>query len=330
MKIVIAGGSGQVGRVLTSAFCNDGHETVILSRRPMNAPWRTVQWDALTLGTWTSELEGADVLINLTGRSVDCRYHDRNRRIIKESRVNSTRVLGQAIERMQNPPQTWLQASTATIYSHRYDAPNDELTGVVGGLDAKAPDTWHFSLDVATAWEQACDEVKTPGTRKVKLRMAIAMLPDGGAFNVLLRLVRLGLGGQVGDGRQFVSWIHDRDLIRAVYWLIDHSELSGAVNLAAPHPLPHAEFMRHFRDAWGISYGMSTPEWLLEIGTFLLRTESELVLKSRRVVPTRLLESGFTFDFPTWAEAARDLCQRWRDQHDKSANRPHRTPAGTR
>ena len=328
MKIVIAGGSGQVGTTLASAFCDDGHEVVVLSRNPKPARWRIVEWDARTLGRWVDELETADVLINLTGRSVDCRYHARNRRIIKESRVNSTRVLGEAVGRSKSPPHTWLQASTATIYAHRYDAPNDELTGVVGGLDAHTPDTWRFSLDVATSWEQAFDEAHVPHTRKVKLRMAIAMIPNGAAFCVLLRLVRFGLGGQVGDGRQFVSWIHDRDLIRSVYWLIEHRELSGAVNLAAPNPVSNAEFMRQFREAWGISSGIPVPEWLMEIGACVLRTESELVLKSRRVVPTRLLESGFQFEFSTWTEAARNLCRRWRELNGKPNKQPARIPSG--
>ncbi len=286
----------------------------MLSRAPQRAPWRVAAWDAESLGPWTRELEGADVVVNLAGRSVNCRYTPANRRAIKESRVNSTRVVGEAIAGAARPPRVWLQMSTATIYAHRYDAPNDEATGILGGAEPGAPDTWRFSIDVATSWERALDAAATPRTRKVALRAAVVMSPDrGGVFDLLLRLVRFGLGGQAGHGRQYVSWIHDRDFVRAVYWLIEHDKVDGAVNLAAPHPLPNADFMRALREAWGMRLGLPAPAWMLEVGTWLLRSETELVLKSRRVVPGRLVQQGFAFEFPTWAEAARDLCRRWRD-----------------
>ena len=313
MKILLPGGTGQVGTILARAFHADHHEVVVLSRTPQRAPWRVVAWDAESLGAWTRELDGADVVVNLAGRSVNCRYTVENRRAIKDSRVNSTRVVGEAIAGAARPPRLWLQMSTATIYAHRYDAPNDETTGVIGGAEPGAPDTWRFSIDVATSWERALGQAATPRTRKVALRAAVVMSPDrGGVFDLLLRLVRFGLGGQAGDGRQYVSWIHDRDFVRAVYWLIDHDKLDGAVNLAAPHPLPNADFMRALREAWDIRLGLPASAWMLEVGTWLLRSETELVLKSRRVVPGRLAQHGFAFDFPTWPEAARDLCRRWR------------------
>ncbi len=314
MKAVIAGGTGQVGMVLARAFVADGHEVVVLSRRPGSAAWRIVEWDAETLGPWTAEIDGADVVVNLAGRSVNCRYHAANRRAIMESRVNSTRVLGVAIARAVRSPRVWLQASTATIYAHRYDAPNDEATGIIGGGEPDAPDTWRFSIDVAKAWEQAANEANVPHTRKVLMRSAMTMSPDrGGIFDTLLGLVRRGLGGTSGDGRQFISWIHEQDFVRAVYWLIEREEFSGPVNLASPNPLPNAEFMRDLREAWDIRIGLPATEWMLAIGAFLMRTETELILKSRRVVPRRLAEAGFTFDFPTWPEAAADLCRRWRE-----------------
>jgi uncharacterized protein len=313
-KIIIPGGSGQVGRLLARAFRQAGHEVVVLSRAPGEAPWRVVAWDGRTLGDWAAELDGADAVINLAGRSVDCRYTPANRRAILESRVNSTRIVGEAIARASRPPRVWLQASTATIYSHRFDAPNDETTGIVGGTEPLAPDTWRFSISVATAWERALEEAVTPRTRKVKLRSAMIMSPDrGGVFAVLLRLVRCGLGGPAGHGRQFVSWIQDADFIRAIVWLLAHEEVAGPVNLAAPNPVPNAEFMRVLRAAWGQPVGLPATRWMLEIGAFLLRTETELILKSRRVVPGRLLDAGFAFEFPTWPEAARDLCRRWRE-----------------
>lgn len=228
--------------------------------------------------------------------------------------MDSTRVVGKAIAQTARPPRVWLQAATATIYAHRYDAPNDEATGVIGGAEANAPDTWRFSIDVAEAWEQAVEEAgPLPLTRRVVLRSAMTMSADrSGVFDVLLRLVRFGLGGQSGDGLQFVSWIHEVDFVRAIYWLIEHHDVSGPVNLAAPNPLPNAEFMRALREAWGIRVGLPATEWMLEMGAVFLRTETELILKSRRVVPGRLTQQGFSFEFPNWPDAARDLCERWR------------------
>ena len=313
MKVVIPGGTGQVGTILARAFHQRGDEVIVLSRSPQTAPWRTVRWDAETLGDWESELEGADVVINLAGRSVNCRYNAHNRKLIVDSRVKSTQVVGEAIARASRPPRVWLQASTATIYAHSYDRANDEATGIVG-CSKGAPDTWHFSYDVVTSWERACDESVISHTRKVLLRSAMVMSPDrGGVFDTLLRLVRFGLGGRAGDGRQFVSWIHEEDFIRSVLWLIEHDEVEGPVNLAAPNPVPNAEFMKTLRSEWGTGLGLPATASMLELGAFLLRTETELILKSRRVVPGRLIENGFVFQFPTWTEAARDLCARWRN-----------------
>jgi hypothetical protein len=236
--------------------------------------------------------------------------------VLIDSRVNSTRLVGQAIGEATKPPLVWLQASTATLYAHRYDAPNDEATGIIGGSEAKAPDTWRFSIDVVTKWERELNAAATPQTRKVLMRSAIVMSPSAaGAFDMLLRLVRLRLGGRAGDGSQYVSWIHDQDFVNAVRWLIAHEELDGPVNLAAPNPLPNSEFMHILRKAWGIRFGLPANKLMLELGAFALRSETELILKSRRVVPTRLLESGFVFEFSNWAEAARDLCARWRQVH---------------
>jgi|SRR5579884_780721 len=314
MKIVIPGGTGQVGTLLARAFSADGHEVVVLSRNPGKAPWRIAQWDAETVSDWAAEIDGADAVINLAGRSVNCRYNAENRRLIKESRINSTRAVGQAIAQAATPPRVWLQASTATIYAHRYDTPNDEATGILGGSEKGAPDSWRFSIDVAKSWEHTAKEAIVPQTRKVLLRSAMTMSPDrGGVFDALLGLVRWGLGGASGDGRQYVSWIHDQDFIRAVSWLIGHSELEGPINLASPDPVPNAEFMRTLRAAWGIGFGLPAPRWMLEVGAFFIRTETELILKSRRVVPDRLLKSGFVFQFPNWSEAASDLCRRWRE-----------------
>ena len=302
-----------MGTIVARAFHRDGHDVVVLSRHPRVQPWRVVQWDGATLGGWSRELDGTDAVINLAGRSVNCRYTASNRREILESRVFSTGMVGQAIRQATRPPRVWLQASTATIYSHRYDAPNDETSGVLGGDEPDAPSSWRFSIEVARAWERAFDEAAAPRTRKVTLRSAMTMSPDpGGVLDTLLGLVRHGLGGKAGAGRQFVSWMHYEDFVRAIRWLIDHDAVGGVVNVAAPNPLPNAEFMRLLRRASGTSVGLPASRWMLEVGAVLMRTETELILKSRRVVPARLLELGFRFTFPVWGDAARDLCQQWR------------------
>ena len=314
MKIVIPGGTGQVGTVLARAFHEDGHEVAVLSRHSAKLPWRVVRWDGETFGDWASEIDGANVVINLAGRSVNCRYNENNRTEMMDSRVDSTRVVGEAIFNAADPPKVWLQASTATIYAHSYNAPNDDVTGIIGGNEPDAPDTWNFSIDVATAWERVTNEADTPHTRKVLMRSAMIMSPDrGGIFDTMLGLVRLGLGGTAADGRQYISWIHDLDFIRSIYWLIDHQELSGPINLASPHPLPNKEFMRVTREAWGMPIGLPAAKWMLALGAFLMRSETELILKSRRVIPKRLTDSGFKFEFPTWEAAAEDLSRRRRE-----------------
>ena len=314
MKIIIAGGTGQVGTVLARKFHADAHEVVILSRKPAEADWRIVTWDARNLGDWKSEIDGADVVINLAGRSVNCRYNDENRRQIMDSRVNSTKVIGEAISNAKNPPKVWLQSSTATIYAHRFDAANDDITGVIAEIQPQAPSAWNFSIDVAKSWERVTNEAVTPKTRKVLMRSAMIMSPDrDGIFDTLLGLVKKGLGGTAGSGKQFISWIHERDFLNSVDWLIEHQELDGAINLASPNPLPNAEFMRILREAWGTKIGLPAMDWMLEIGAIFMRTETELILKSRRVVPTRLIESGFSFGFPNWQAAAKGLCKNWRN-----------------
>ncbi|MEP6922930.1 MAG: DUF1731 domain-containing protein, partial [Pyrinomonadaceae bacterium] len=217
------------------------------------------------------------------------------------------------------------QSSTATIYAHQYDAPNDEITGIIGGSEEDAPDTWKFSIDVARSWEQAANEADTPQTRKVLMRSAMTMSPDrGGIFDTLLGLVNKGLGGTAGDGRQYLSWIHDRDFIRSINWIIEREELSGAINLAAPNPLPNREFMRVLRQAANVKIGLPATKLMIEVGAFFMQTESELVLKSRRVVPTRLIDSGFIFEFPNWAEAAQDLCRRRQEKLWESIQNLHK------
>jgi uncharacterized protein (TIGR01777 family) len=265
------------------------------------------------LAAWVSTLEQVDVLINLAGRSVNCRYTDANRKAIKQSRVQTTRLLGEAIGKVAHPPRLWMNASTATIYRHALDRAMDEDTGELGGEEPDVPSTWRFSIDVAKSWEDAFFSSVTPRTRKVALRSAMVMSPDrGGIFGELLRLVRLGLGGTAGSGKQFVSWIHGEDFLRSVEYLIHHEEMRGPVNLTSPNPLPNRDFMRALRKAWGVPIGLPATEWMLELGVIFLRSETELILKSRRVIPDHLLQSGFRFQFPEWPAAAEDLVGRWR------------------
>lgn len=311
MRIAIPGGTGQVGTLLARSFHSEGHDVVALARTPRPAPWRVVEWDLSNPAGWARELDGADVVINLAGRSVNCRYTQANRREIIESRVDSVRAVGQAIAVAKRPPRVWLQASTATIYAHTYGPSWDE-SGAIGGGDG-APDAWRFSIDVVRAWEKALDDAPSGGARKLKLRSALILNADPGSiFGTLLALVRRGLGGTAGSGRQYMSWIHETDFIRAVRFLIARDTIDDVVNVAAPNPLPNKEFMRILREEWGTAIGLPASEWMLAIGAFFMRTETELVLKSRRVVPGRLLREGFAFEYPDWPSAARELCSRGR------------------
>jgi hypothetical protein len=313
MRIVIPGGSGQVGHLLASHFYAQGHTVTVLSRHPQPAPWSVLPWDGLTPGAWVEALEGADACINLAGRSVNCRYTAENRRAMYDSRILSTRLLNQVISTLHRPPRVWLNASTATIYRHALDRPMDEATGELGGGEPDAPRRWDFSIRIAKDWEETFFATPTPATRKVALRSAIIFSPDpGGPFALLSRVVRLGLGGANGSGRQFVSWIHDADFVRAVDLLLSDDSWTGVVNLAAPHPLPNRAFMQALRKAWGVPIGLPAAGWMIGAATLLLRTESELVLKSRRVVPGRLLDAGFHFQFPDWPAAAQDLVARYK------------------
>lgn len=314
MRIVIAGGSGQIGTLLAREYTARGHSVVILSRTAAHAgPWRYASWDAKTLGAWAADVDGCEVVINMAGRSVNCRYTAQNQGEMMASRVDSTRALGAAIAAAANPPKVWLQSSTATIYAHRFDAPNDEATGIIGGNEPDAPAKWRFSIDVARAWEGACTESDAPRTRKVLLRSAMVMSPDrGGIFDTLLTLVRRGLGGPAGTGKQYISWIHERDFINALDFLIARENIEGPVNVASPHPLPNAQFMRELREAAGVRIALPASALMIRAGAFVMGTEAELVLKSRRVVPQRLLESGFQFQFAHWHDAAADLTARMR------------------
>lgn len=305
-RIILAGGSGFLGGVLARALSGADTEVVVLTRFPRSSSpgFRDVAWDGESPGLWEKELEGATAVVNLAGVSVDCRYHAENRRRILDSRLKPTCAIGRAIASCARPPAVWLNASTATIYRHTLGAPWDER-GELGSCP-EAKDS--FSVHVAMEWERVFNEAITPQTRKVALRTTMVL---GQARNsvlpTLLRLGRLGLGGPLAGGRQYVSWIHVEDFARAVAWVVRDERLVGPVNIAAPHPVTNAELMAEIRRACGVPFGLPATSWMLELGAFFLSTETELVLKSRRVVPGKLLESGFEFRHPKLREAIADL-----------------------
>lgn len=298
-KLVIAAGTGFLGNALVNYFRSKATEIVILTRG--NATTKDnvkyIHWDAKTLTGWEQELNGADVLINLAGKSVDCRYTEKNKSEIMASRIDSTAVLNKAVLQCTNPPGHWLNSSTATIYRHSTDKQMDEATGEIG---------FDFSMNVARAWERAFYQTETPGTMKTAMRTSIVLGKDGGAYIPLKRLVKLGMGGRQGSGNQFVSWIHELDFARGVEYIIDH-EMVGEVNVVSPTPVRNAEFMQTLRESVGTSFGIPTPEPLLRLGAKLIGTEPELVLKSRNVIPRRLLESGFKFTYGELEPALKTL-----------------------
>jgi uncharacterized protein (TIGR01777 family) len=323
LRIVIPGGSGQVGQMLARHFQQQGHHVTVLTRGPYTAPWQTVHWDGETAGLWTEYLEGADLCINLAGRSVNCRYNLANRHAIYLSRIHSTQLIGRVIAGLAEPPKVWMNASAATLYIRALDAngvdlPLDESNAIAESATT-GPEPWSsrrgFTPRVVRDWEAAFFRADTPRTRKIALRSAVVLSPtSGSAFGVLSNLTRLSLGGKQGNGRQFVSWIHEADYARAVDLLLAHEELTGPFNIAAPNPLPNRDFMAAMRYAWDVPNGLPAPSLAIRLGAIFLRTEPELVLQSCRAIPGRLLDSGFEFEFPAWSEAAEDLVLRWKNR----------------
>ncbi len=291
-KLVIAGGTGYLGKACVAYFSTKYDTIVVLSRkkRPTLGNVRYAQWDAEQLGPWRAHLNDCHTLINMTGRSVDCRYTETNKKVILNSRINSTEVLGAAIGMAKNPPQVWLNSSTATIYRHSLNMEMDERSGEIGE---------GFSVEVAKAWEKAFFSQQTPRTRKVALRTSIVLGGNGGALVPIKNLAKIGFGGRQGPGNQKFSWIHIQDFVRSLEFLIDSPNLSGPVNIVSPKPVTNAELMRTVRKAVGFPFGFPLPKLLLEIGARIIRTETELVLKSRNVIPRLLLEHGFVFHHDT-------------------------------
>lgn len=308
-RMILAGGNGYLGQALARWFQSRGYEIVVLTRTPGRGfpGTREVSWDGMSLGNWGTELDGAEVLINLAGKTVNCRYNRRNREAILRSRLESTRILGQAVKACRHPPKVWINMSTATIYRHTLGDAWDEAGEIAATAEAKDA----FSVKVAREWELAFEAAETPGVRKVATRLAMVLgCGPNSVFPTLRRLVKMGLGGRMGSGRQYVSWIHESDFCRAIEFLMGQSHLSGVVNLAAPGPVTNAEMMAIFRAAFGRPLGLPATTWMLELGARLMGTETELILKSRRVIPGRLLSAGFEFDFPSLANAVEQLARK--------------------
>lgn len=301
-KIVLAGGNGYLGKVLANYYKNLCYQVIILSRKPA-APVgnvSTILWDGQTEGSWERALDGADLLINLCGKNVNCRYTEENKKAIIQSRVVATALLGKVIGKLKHPPKLWINVTSATIYRHAEDRSQDELTGEIGH---------DFSVEVCKQWEQTFFDAQTAGTRKVALRMGIVLGRSDGVFPRLLNLVKFAMGGKQGNGQQMVSWIHEQDVAHITDWLLQHPEIDGIINCTAPHAVKNDDLMRAIRKQYGMPFGLPSSEWLLEIGARLIGTETELILKSRWVAPQRLLKAGYSFRFTDIEPAVCDILE---------------------
>nr|WP_283945689.1 TIGR01777 family oxidoreductase [Paenibacillus amylolyticus] len=286
----MAGGTGFVGQDFAQRFKKQGYEVLIISRQPGHIAWE----DRAGI---VEALEEAEMLINLAGKSVNCRYTEENRKVILESRTRTTRILGEAVLACNHPPELWINSSTATIYRHAEDRPMTEKEGEIGS---------GFSVDVAKAWEQAFFEFSLPSTRQIALRIAI-VLGEGGVMVPMTNLVRFGLGGSQGAGTQQFSWIHIEDLFRMVIYMQEHPHLNGVFNASSPHPVTNRELMARLREKMGVRIGLPSPRWMLELGARFIQTETELVLKSRWVIPERMEREGFTFTYGTLDTALAEI-----------------------
>jgi uncharacterized protein (TIGR01777 family) len=296
MKIIIAAGTGFLGRNLENYFLDKNYEVKILTRNPKRK--NEIFWDAKTIGIWKDDLEHADVLINLAGKSVDCRYNDKNRKEIYNSRIDSTRVLQKAIDKCQNLPRIWLNASSATIYVHSETHLNTEKNGIIGD---------DFSMNICKSWEKEFFKKGNQNIRKVALRTSIVLGKNGGAFPKFKQISKLGLGGKQGRGNQLMSWIHIDDFCEAVNFIIENENLEGAINITAPKSLSNENMMGQIRKKIKVSFGIPSPVWLLELASVFIKTETELMLKSRNVYPEILLENDFKFRYDTFEKALEKL-----------------------
>jgi uncharacterized protein len=293
-KIVLAGGTGFVGNYLRDQFTQLGYEIIIISRNR-----ECVQWN--NEAGMIQALENAELVINLAGKSVNCRYTEKNKQEILKSRTETTEKLGKAILKCKNPPELWINSSTATIYRHAQDRPMTEKMGEIGS---------GFSVDVAKQWEESFFRFRLSKTRQAALRMAIVLGKEGGVFPVLANLVKFGLGGKQGSGLQKFSWIHIDDLFQLILFIQKKKNLTGVFNCSAPNPVDNSTLMCSLRSSMKIPIGLPSPKWLLEVGSIFIQTETELVLKSRWVLPERIVGEGFNFKYPLLKDALDKILKR--------------------
>lgn len=298
-KLIIAAGTGFLGQSLLKHFKNRFGEIIILTRGKSKTcdGVKYINWNAKTFSGWEKELENAAVLINLAGKSVDCRYTKENKKEILLSRIESTKILNKAVLNCATPPKHWLNSSTSTIYRFSLDKEMDEINGEIGN---------DFSMNVAQSWEKAFFKTETPNTLKTALRTSIVLGKNGGALTPLKTLAKFGFGGKQGNGNQLVSWIHEADFAKAIDFIID-KEITGVLNIVSPKPVPNKTFMSQLQKEIHAPFGIPINESLLKFAACVIRTEPELVLKSRNVIPKRLLENGFQFEFDSLEKALKNL-----------------------
>lgn len=310
MRIVIFGGTGQLGGILKQWLSAKGHEIQVVGRS-VDAP--ALRWDGRTDGPWMKLVDGADAVINLTGRSVNCRYNWANLKEMMQSRIDSCEAVGRAIAQAEKPPPVWIQASTATVYAHNTGPAHDEEHGIIGGHETDVPDYWAYSVAIARSWELALQAAPTPNTRKVAIRTGFTMSPDkNGVFDWMVWLAKHGLGGPFVGGEQYISWITGEDLARAILFCIENETMGGPVNLTAPEPIRQRDFMAELCEQVQAPFAVPIAHWMAQIGAVFLKTDIELMLKSRRVVPGKLLKAGFEFKHPTWRTACPALIEGWK------------------
>lgn len=290
-KVVLAGGTGFIGKYLEKQFVQQNYEVIIISRQSQHVAWTD------TKGI-KAAVDNAELVINLAGKSVDCRYNEKNKKEIFDSRTETTRILGEAIESAANPPELWINSSTATIYRHAEDRPMSEKTGEIGD---------GFSVEVAKAWEKSFFDFNLPHTRQAALRIAIVLGKDGGVMTPFKNLVTFGLGGVQGPGTQMFSWVHIEDVYRIMLFIRDRKDLQGVFNCSAPNPISNKLFMAQMREKMNRKIGLPSPRWMLEIGAVVIRTETELILKSRWVIPEKLEKEGYQFKYPKIDEALAEI-----------------------
>ena len=301
-KIIIAGGTGFLGSSLRNKYSKEDTEIVILSRRSFSQKEGNisyVHWDAKTLGDWTSHLEGSTAIINLVGKSVNCRYTEENKKELIASRVDATAIIGKAISKSENPPKVWINAGSAAIFGDAgLVVKNENSTPGVG-----------FSPQICKEWEQAFYETETPKTRKVFLRIGLVLQRGGGILKPFLNLARFGLGGKIGTGEQYMSWIHEEDFANIIDWVIQEKSIEGILHCASPYPVTNKEFMKSMRSAVSMPFGLPNPGFLIRLGAVFIGTEPELVLSGRRVVSKILAENNFKFKYPHLADAVHQLAR---------------------